>query len=385
MRLLAVLATLISIACATPGTQREPETELSAPGSRYEWRLPLGFPVPVVPADNPMSEAKVELGRRLFYDPRLSGNQTYSCSSCHRQELAFTDARARALGSTGELHPRGSMSLGNVAYARTLNWADPEVDLLEEQARVPMFNREPIELGLAGREREVEERLRAEPLYRELFARAFSPSGESVTLDNVRRAIASFERTLISGDSPYDRLVFGGERTALSEDAWAGMRLFHSERLGCFECHSGSTFSGPVVHVGAPRSEPVFHNTGLYAIGANRSYPPGNRGLFEHTRRRKHMGRFKAPTLRNIVLTAPYMHDGSIATLEAVLDLYAAGGRRIPSGPQAGDGASSPYKSPLVDGFDLTRAERHQLLAFLQSLTDETFITNPDFADPWQE
>ncbi len=391
MRAPAVLAiaalAIVSLAACSAQTS-VPEAPAAAAVDQgaeasYAWRLPPGFPRPLVPTDNPMSAAKAELGRRLFYDTRLSGNETYSCASCHRQELAFTDGLPRAVGSTGEIHPRGSMSLANAAYSRSFNWADAHVERLEDQALVPMFNRDPIELGLAGRESEIEARLREEPLYRELFAGAFGAQGDPVSLDNARRALASFVRTLISGDSPYDRLVFGDDRAALSEEAWAGMRLFHSQRLGCFECHSGVSFSAPQVYVGAPPAEPVFHNTGLYSIGTDWSYPPRNRGLYEHSLSDADMGRFKAPTLRNIELTAPYMHDGSIETLEAVIDHYAAGGREISSGPYAGDGRRSLYKSELITGFEITPEERRQVVAFLESLTDARFVTNPCFSDPW--
>jgi cytochrome c peroxidase len=337
-----------------------------------------------VPADNPMSQAKVRLGRRLFYDTRLSGNGTYSCASCHRQELAFTDGRARAVGSTGEPHPRGAMSLANVAYNRTFNWADPAIGRLEEQLAVPLFNRAPIELGLAGREAEVEARLRDVALYREAFAAAFPERQEPISLETVVLALASFERTLVSGDSPYDRLVFRDEREAMGDAARRGMRLFFSERLACFECHSGLTFSGPVVHRAAPVAEPVFHNTGLYAMPPDGSYPVGNRGLYETTLKVGDMGRFRAPTLRNIAVTAPYMHDGSLETLEQVLDHYAAGGRLIPAGPYAGDGRVSPYKSELVRGFEIDDQERADVIAFLESLTDRTFLTAASLADPWR-
>jgi cytochrome c peroxidase len=347
------------------------------------WRLPPGFPEPLVPADNPMSEAKVLLGRHLFYDRRLSGNGTQSCADCHRRDLAFTDGRARAVGSTGEVHPRGAMSLTNVAYNRSFNWADPTLATLEEQLDVPLFNRQPVELGAAGREAEIERRLRSDAVYADLFRQAFPGLEEPVSMANAKRALAAFERTLLSGRSAYDRLVFDGDRAALTEAAWEGMRLFFSERLGCFECHAGLTFSGPVVHRGSPEAEPAFHNTGLYGIEPDFAYPTGNRGLFEHTGRIADMGRFKAPTLRNIALTAPYMHDGSLATLDEVLDHYAAGGRHLPEGPRAGDGRSSPHKSPLVDGFALGAVERTRLIAFLGSLTDRELLADERFSDPW--
>ncbi|HEU5395010.1 MAG TPA: cytochrome c peroxidase, partial [Candidatus Methylomirabilis sp.] len=228
-----------------------------------------------------MTPEKVELGRRLFYDRALSGNGTYACASCHRPELAFTDGRPRAVGSTGELHPRSAMSLANAAYSATLTWADPVLTRLEEQMLTPMFGREPVELGLAGEE-EALMRIKANPEYAPGFAAAFPGDSRPVTLLNVRRAIASFERTLVSGDAPYDRLVYRGE-PALSEPALRGMRLFFSDRLKCSRCHGGFTFSGPVAFVGLEPLAPTFHNTGLYNLGGGGLYPADNSGVFEHT------------------------------------------------------------------------------------------------------
>jgi len=353
-----------------------------SPVPPFEWRLPAGFPVPVAPADNPMTPAKVELGRRLFYDRVLSGNGTQACSSCHRQELAFTDGRARAVGSTGEPHPRSAMSLANVAYSVTLTWADPRLTRLEDQARIPMFSEHPVELGLAGREDEVLHRLRAETDYPGMFAAAFPEEPEAVSLSNVTRAIASFERTLISGDSPYDRLVYRDDAGALSESAKRGMRLFFSERLNCSSCHGGFTFSGPIAFEGARPIAATFHNNGLYNLGGDGNYPADNPGLFAITVLAEDMGRFRAPTLRNVELTAPYMHDGSIATLPEVVEHYARGGRLVPDGPFAGDGHDSPRKSELMRGFGLDDRGKADLVEFLKSLTDRPFVGDPRFAAP---
>ena len=352
------------------------------PPPPFEWRLPPGFPVPRVPADNPMTSAKVDLGRQLFYDRALSGNGTYACSSCHRQELAFTDGRPRAVGSTGEMHPRSALSLANVAYGATLTWADPRLTRLEDQARIPMLNEHPVELGLSGREAEVLRRLRADPETARMFSAAFPGDPEPVSLLNVTRAIASFERTLFSGDSPYDRLVYRDDSGALSESARRGMRLFFSERLNCSRCHGGFTFSGPVAFEGARPIPPTFHNTGLYNLGSDGAYPGDNPGIFGTTGRKEDMGRFRTPTLRNVELTAPYMHDGSIATLPEVIEHYARGGRLVPDGPLAGDGRDSPRKSDLIRGFDLDARGKADLVQFLNSLTDRAFVTDPRFAAP---
>ena len=347
----------------------------------YSWRLPPGFPVPRVPADNPMTADKVELGRRLFYDKALSGNGTYACASCHRQELAFTDGRARAVGSTGELHPRSAMSLANVAYAATLTWADPDLTNLEEQMMTPMFGEKPVEMGLAGQEEALVQRIEADAEYARRFAAAYPGGSPPVTLRNLCRAIASFERTLVSGDAPYDRLVYRGE-PALSEPALRGMRLFFSDKLKCSRCHGGFTFSGPVAFVGLEPLSPTFHNTGLYNLGGVGLYPEDNTGVFQHTGKDEDMGRFRAPTLRNVELTVPYMHDGSIATLEEVLGHYAEGGRTILHGPLAGVGRDNPHKSDLVHGFEMDADQRTDLIEFLKSLTDRSFLANPHFADP---
>ncbi len=355
----------------------------ASPRAEWRWELPPGFPTPRVPADNPMSAEKVTLGRHLFYDKRLSGNETFSCASCHLQSRAFADPLPRGAGSTGEVHPRGAMSLANVAYASALTWVNPTVRTLEAQALVPMFGETPVELGLAGREQEFLARLGADARYRRLFAAAFPGDRDPVSLGNVTKAIASFERVLISGDSPYDRAMHGG--AALPAAARRGEQLFFSERLECFHCHGGFNLSGGTDHVGMAFPEMEFHNTGLYNIGGRGGFPAENPGLKEFSGRREDEGKFKAPTLRNIALTAPYMHDGSIATLDGVIEHYAAGGRTIRDGPYAGVGSENPNKSEFINGFELTADERRDLLAFLHSLTDSTFITDPRFADPWPD
>lgn len=361
---------------------------LRAPAQTAPWPqefipLPAGFPEPPVPADNPLTPEKAALGRFLFFDRRLSGNQTQACASCHEPARAFTDGLVRPPGSTGEFHPRNSMSLANTAYGSALAWANPLLDSLEKQALVPLFGEEPVELGLAGRDGELLDRLRSDPRYARMFPEAFPGREDPFTIGNVVRALGSFQRTLISGNSPYDRYVQGLDDDALSDSAFEGGRLFFSERLECFHCHGGFNFTASVTHTGTPFDETAFLNTGLYNIDGRGAYPPDNTGLFEITGKPADMGRFKAPTLRNIALTAPYMHDGSIATLDEVIDHYAAGGRRIVSGPYAGDGSRSPLKNPLLIGFRLNAEERQQLLDFLHALTDEEFVTNPRLADPF--
>ncbi|HVG56916.1 MAG TPA: di-heme enzyme [Hyalangium sp.] len=344
----------------------------------YTWRLPPGFPDPAVPEDNPMNAPKVELGRHLFYDTRLSANNTQSCASCHRQEQAFTDGRATALGSTGEGHRRNSMSLANVAYAASLTWANPVLPDLEDQALVPLFGEHPVELGLAGQEELLLQRLSEDASYRKRFAEAFPDDPQPVSLASVVRAIAAFERTLLSGGSPYDRYTYRDELDAMSLSAKRGMTLFFSERLECFHCHQGFSFTDSVKSKLTAFPEVTFHNTNLYNVDGQGAYPATDQGLREFTGKPEDMGRYRSPTLRNIAVTAPYMHDGSIATLSEVLDHYAAGGRASAHGA-----APSPFQSEFVRGFTLTDQERQDVLAFLESLTDPEFLTDPRFSDPF--
>jgi cytochrome c peroxidase len=352
--------------------------------TEYHWDLPSWFPPPLVPDDNPMSDVKVELGRHLFYDQQLSANGTQSCASCHRQELAFTDGKTGAVGSTGEVHPRNSMGLANVAYVGSVTWANPLLLVLEQQAVVPIFGNEPVELGMSGKEDELVARLRANERYRALFPRAFPEHDDPFSIATLVRALSAFERTLISGDSPFDRHTYGRDPNAISAAAKSGAELFNSERLECFHCHNGFAMQDSINYDGKGPLELRYHNTGLYNINNRGDYPAPNTGVHELTRKPQDMGRFRTQSLRNVALTAPYMHDGSIATLDEVIDHYAAGGRRIATGPNAGDGAQSPLKSDFIQGFKITAEERADLIDFLESLTDEGFITNPAFADPWQ-
>jgi cytochrome c peroxidase len=311
----------------------------AAPATFFDARLPPGLPAPLVPADNPISEEKVQLGRRLFYDTRLSGNGSYSCASCHQQSRAFTDGRAQAVGSTGQVHTRGALSLTNVAYNATFGWSDEKRQSLEAQMEVPMYNEHPIELGLKAGDPAVLTRLSAQADDLAGFRAAFPGEAQPVTMPNIIKAIASFERVLLSGNSPLDRFLYKDDHNAISPAARRGLDLFFSSRLRCGQCHSSFNLSGTVKFEGAPRTPAIFHNTGLG-------------------------GRFRAPTLRNIAVTAPYMHDGSIPTLAKVVERYAAG---VPG---------------VMSGFSISPAETEDLVAFLQSLTDEEFLTNPAFSDP---
>jgi cytochrome c peroxidase len=350
----------------------------------YRWNLPPGFPYPKVPPDNLMTQEKVDLGRYLFYDDRLSTNRKQSCATCHQQAHAFADNRGRGLGTTGELHPRGPLSLANVAYSPVLTWANPNLRRLEQQALVPMFGDEPVELGMSGQEQILFARLKAEPKYRELFVAAFPGEADPFTLGNITKALACFERTILSGDSPYDQYSRGDDKNAISDSAKRGEKLFFSEQLECFHCHGGFNFTGTVDYYGKGFPEVEFHNTGLYNIKGKFSYPVPNLGLYEFTEDPEDVGKFKAPTLRNVAVTAPYMHDGSVKTLEETIEHYSAGGRTIKSGPLAGAGADNPNKSEFIKRSALTAREKRDLLEFLRSLTDRKLLTDPRLGNPWK-
>jgi cytochrome c peroxidase len=315
-----------------------------------------------------MSAEKVALGRRLFFETRLSSTGQYACASCHRPALAFTDGRARALGATGESVRRGAMSLTNVAYNPAFTWGSTQVRSLESQMRQPLFSTHPVEMGLQVDGKAALDALSQDPRYRQQFAAAFSENSATVSMDHIIKAIAAFERTLISGRSPFDRYVFDDDRTAMTETAKRGMVLFYSARAGCAQCHSGLNFSGPLVYEGHERDVALFANTGLYDLDGRGAYPATDRGLIEVTRRAADMGKFKVPTLRNVALTAPYMHDGGLPSLEAVLDHYTSGGHK------------NPRQDSRVRAFSLTAAERADLLSFLESLTDREFVDNPAFS-----
>ena len=363
------------------------------PAADFRWGLPPGVSPPRLPLEAPMTPERVELGRHLFYDTRLSGNGTQSCATCHIQALAFTDGRAQAIGSTGERHPRAAMSLVNVAYRDALTWANPTLRSLEEQALVPMFGTDPVELGLTGHEPRVYAALAASPVYQRLFAAAFPPPPPAdahedgieplVTTANVALALAAFQRSIVSFRSPYDRYRFHGDEAALTPAARRGMAIFFSRRGRCGGCHLGHTVStdlglnldGGSKASTSPVSDPpvfLFHNTGLYDLPGPMPYPADNTGKHAHTGKLEDAGRFRIPSLRNVAVTAPYMHDGSIAALGEVLDHYVAGGR-----------APNPQQSESIQPLTLRDDERRDLIAFLQSLTDEALLRDPRWSDPW--
>lgn len=309
-------------------------------GSAYDWHLPRGFPLPAVPPDNPMSEAKVRLGERLFFDPRLSVTGRYACASCHDPVRAFSDGRPVALGALGDHLTHNAMALINVAYNISFGWDTRHVRSLEEQMLTPLLNEHPIELGLKGHETALAGTLAADEAYARAFAESFPGADPPVTFAHVVKAIAAFERTLISGGSPFDAYVFGGEHSALGSEAKAGMALFYSSRVGCSGCHSGFNFAG------------------------NWRDREGETGRVSFARDGTSQEPLRVPTLRNVALTAPYMHDGRFASLDAVLAHYSDLARE----------RQAARIDPRLPRAPLAEAERAQLKAFLESLTDRAFI-----------
>jgi cytochrome c peroxidase len=386
--LAAPILALLQVSLAQPPSgvaesHERPQLSGIPPSDAYDWDLPRWVKPPPEPATNPTTKAKVELGRRLFYDGRLAADSMRSCASCHQQERSFSDASPFSWGVTGELTARNTMALANVGYAPSLTWANPYLDSLEIQARTPMFGTHPVEMGMEGRQDLLVAALSTEPVYRDLFPQAFPNDGGRITVKSITAALAAFERTLVSARSPYDEYRFGGRDDAMSESAKRGEALFLGPRLKCHACHGGPRFNGDISTEGAPVVN--FQNNGLYNVDGRGGYPADNPGMAALTARQEDTGRFKVPSLRNIAVTAPYMHDGSLPTLAAVLDHYAAGGQLIPPGERhAGNGRASPLKSPLVTGFEISLQEREDVLAFLNSLTDNHFLNDGRLADPWK-
>ncbi|MEM7077285.1 MAG: cytochrome c peroxidase [Pseudomonadota bacterium] len=280
------------------------------------------WPRPLEPEDNQSTPAKISLGARLFSDPRLSSTGDFSCASCHDPDLHFTDGRITAIGATGETHTRNTPTLYNVAFHSSYGWDDQGLSTLEAQHLVPLTNTTPVEMGFAQSNLQ---KLREDPSYRAAFGTAFGAT--QITLHKVVQALASYVRSIRAPQSAFDRYLFFDDASALSPAAMAGMELFFSPRLGCGECHASINFSGPISH-SVTTSEPVFHVT---RVGGKSSA-------------------FRAPTLRMIAHTAPYMHDGSLVDLEAVLVHYEnSDAERVPD-------------------FSLSAAERRALIAFLQAL-----------------
>lgn len=292
----------------------------------YPFPVPAGLEAPEAPADNPVTRAKVDLGRALYFDPRLSKDGTVSCASCHDPKKGWTDQAPVSTGIRGQKGGRSAPSVLNAAYYDLQFW-DGRAPSLEEQAKGPIQN--PIEMGFTHDG--AVKRLKGIKGYRPLFDAAFG-KGSAITIDAVARAIASFERTALSGGSKYDL-------KAMDEPAQRGMGIFFG-KARCSECHTGFNFS-----------DSDFHNLG---VGMSAKEP--DLGRFAKTGKDSDRGAFKTPTLRGLSRTAPYMHDGSQRTLAEVVDFYDKGGEK------------NPWLSSKVQALKLTKGEKKDLLAFLEAL-----------------
>ncbi len=334
---------LITVACT-----RTNERPVGAP---VQITAPLGLPPVPVPADNPVTAETVALGRKLFYDRKLSTNDLLSCASCHNPQFGFSDGQKVSTGVEGKTGTRNAPTILNAAYGTNQFW-DGRAASLEEQSAGPIAN--PIEMN---QKHEVcVSRLNEDPAYVAAFQKAFGPG--PITMGKIEKAIASFERTAISGNSRFDRYEYGGDKNALSPAAIRGLAIFKDKNKGnCATCHT-------IDSKHALFTDGKFHNLG---IGVNSEGELVDQGRFVHTKLEADTGAFKTPTLRNIALSAPYMHDGSLKTLREVVDFYAGGGN------------SNPNLDKDMKPLNLTRAERDDLVAFLESLTGEM---PPDIGPP---
>lgn len=296
-----------------------------------------------VPEDNPLTPQKIELGRRLFFDTRLSADHTISCASCHKPELAFSDGLTISTGAGNRKGPRHTPALVNLVYATSFFW-DGRVATLEEQVLHPIQN--PVEMNLTLEE--LNARLKADASYlaefRQAFADRLDANDDGINSNNIARALASFIRTLRFGNSPFDRFQ-NGDTVALSAEARRGLNLFRG-KANCVACHVGPNFT-----------DNQFHNTGV-------AVKSGDYGRYGVTGMEKDRGAFKTSTLREVARTAPYMHNGSIATLEEVIEFYDRGGNR------------NPNLDPEIRRLRLTEDEKAELLTFLKLLTGASPLTD---------
>ena len=325
------------------------------------------------------NKAMIETGRHLFFDTRLSYNNTRSCGSCHDPKFAFTDGYRRSITANGDNVKHNAPSLVNISFQNYFDWANPGVTTLEKQHERPLFNEHPAELGAKGNETLILKRIKADTGYQKKFAEAFPGVKEPISFSTIISSIAAFVRTLQSSNSPYDKFI-KGDTAVMSLSAKAGMALFFSARLNCSSCHTAPLFTLATI---TKNKDSIYLNTGLYNVLNKNKYPEDDNGLQTFTNNPADNGKFKIPSLRNVALTAPYMHDGSINTLEEVIDMYTNGGRQITAGPSAGDGKNNNLKDKRIKGFVLLPVERKQLLDFLFSLTDSAVLTRPAFQNPF--
>ena len=330
-------------ACMVISCGKSPGAAASKPiGAIVAIAAPVGLPALSFPADNPPTVETIALGRRLFYDPKLSADSTVSCASCHDPKFGFADPRPVSVGVGGKRGKRNAPPVLNAAYNPVQFW-DGRAPTLEEQAAGPIANLVEMSHTLEDCVR----KLNADAQYVAQFDNAFGPGG--VSLDRLKKAIASFERTLLSADSPFDRYQFGGEKKALSAAAVRGLEIFKDKKRGnCAVCHT-------IGEKDALFTDGKFHN-----IGEGIDPSSGEMldlGRFDQTKIEADKGAFRTPTLRNIAKTAPYMHDGRIHTLKEVVDFYVGGG------------SSNPQLDKEIKELKLNGRERADLVEFLESLT----------------
>lgn len=360
-----LLAGSMLTACGPGGSEESGENPTVA--TPYPLVLPTNLPQNVgVPADNSLTVEGVDLGRKLFYEVRLSRTGTQSCGSCHQQSKAFTDGLARAVGVNGQPHPRGTMSLANVLWEKTLNW-DGAATSLEQQARLPIENPLEMHQSLSEGVRQLQQT----ELYPPLFQKAFGSS--AITEANVLKALAQFERTLISANSRYDKYVRKEGTLTAAERAGAGLFINHPSEV------SGLFIRGGTCHHCHVSEDGLFSSPGFFNNGLDMTFADAGRAAV--TGQSADRGKFRAPTLRNIALTAPYMHDGRFQTLEQVLDHY---NEHVQTASPGIDPNMLLSNTPGGSKLGLTPLEKAKLIAFLHTLTDSTFITDTRFSDPFK-
>jgi cytochrome c peroxidase len=330
-----------------------------------------------VQKETSFEKVKIELGKKLFYDQRLSYNLTKSCSSCHDPKFAFTDGYKKSIGIYGDLHQRNSKPLFNVADQQYFTAADSTIHTLEQQMNKPLFNEHPPEMGLYNKEKIIIERLEKDTFYTKLFRKAFVNKENKITFVQIKNAISTFIKTIKSYNSKYDAYLLGN-KNIFSKDEEAGKLLFFSSKLKCNNCHGGKNFNEPNL-IDEFNHKILYFNTGLYNIDGLGSYPSFDIGLKQLTNQQKDMGKYKVPTLRNLIYTAPYYHDGSESSLSSVIEDYNNGGRIITEGLHKGNGILNPLKHNFIKKLSLSVLEKKQLLSFLYTLNDSSVINNPDY------
>jgi cytochrome c peroxidase len=360
------MAVLLAAALALGGC----EPERPAPTPLAAFSVPFVFGRFQLPADNPLTEESVALGRRLFHDRRLSGTNTVACATCHLQRLAFTDGRRTSVGVSGRPLQFNSMSLANLLWGPPRFFWDGRAATLEEQALVPVQHPDEMAQDLD----ELVDELAGDATYPALFAAAYG----DISAANVARALASFVRTLVSANSRYDRFLRGEIRFEPEEELGRKLFVAHPDvkvslRGGnCIDCHSQFLTSGFATGFDG------FSNNGL---DDEQHLRPGLQAV---TGQPAHRGLFKVPTLRNIALTAPYMHDGRFDTLEQVLDHYNAGIHASSTlSPLIAEASNREDAAASDISLHLTLTEQHAIIAFLHTLTDDDFVRDPRFADPF--